>query len=98
MLDTLYWDLPRLFAEMKIALGKGALDRGELEGIGVDTWGVDFGLIGRGDTLLGNPVHYRDHEQMGCSMLLLNDATRNAFMRLPAYNSCRSIRFTSFWP
>src|SRR5262245_1978020 len=59
MLDTLYWDLPRLFEEIKIALRKGAAG-GELDGVGVDTWGVDFGLIGRGDTLLGNPVHYRD--------------------------------------
>ena len=60
MLDTLYWDLPRLFEEIKTALGKGASRGGELDGVGIDTWGVDFGLIGRGDTLLGNPVHYRD--------------------------------------
>jgi rhamnulokinase len=60
MLDTLYWDLPRLFEEIKTALGKGALCGGGLDGVGIDTWGVDFGLIGRGDTLLGNPVHYRD--------------------------------------
>jgi rhamnulokinase len=60
MLDTLYWDLPRLFDEMKTAIGKSAAVKGSLDGIGVDTWGVDFGLVGRNDTLLGNPVHYRD--------------------------------------
>ena len=60
MLDTLYWDLPRLFEEIKTALGKAAAPGTELDGVGVDTWGVDFGLVGRGDTLLGNPVHYRD--------------------------------------
>jgi rhamnulokinase len=60
MLDTIYWDLPRLFEEVKASLRKAACGGGELDGAGVDTWGVDFGLIGRGDTLLGNPVHYRD--------------------------------------
>ncbi|QEH31566.1 Rhamnulokinase [Aquisphaera giovannonii] len=62
LLDTLHWDLPRLFDDMKAAIRKAAtLSPGAtLDGIGVDTWGVDFGLIGRGDTLLGNPVHYRD--------------------------------------
>ncbi len=75
MLDTLYWDLPRLFEEIKIALRKGAAGGGELDGIGVDTWGVDFGLIGRGDTLLGNPVHYRDARTDG-----MLDA---AFRRVP---------------
>jgi rhamnulokinase len=65
MLDTLYWDLPRLFEEIKVSLGKGALHSGELNGVGIDTWGVDFGLIGRGDTLLGNPVHYRDARTNG---------------------------------
>ncbi|APW61745.1 rhamnulokinase [Paludisphaera borealis] len=65
MLDTLYWDLPRLFDEMKTAIGKTAAVKGSLDGIGVDTWGVDFGLVGRNDTLLGNPVHYRDARTEG---------------------------------
>jgi len=65
MLDTLYWDLPRLFDEIKTAMRKGAMHYGELDGVGVDTWGVDFGLIGRGDTLLGNPVNYRDARTNG---------------------------------
>ncbi|WP_435008598.1 rhamnulokinase [Tundrisphaera lichenicola] len=60
MLDTLHWDVPRLFDEMKQALRKSAAGHPDLEGVGVDTWGVDFGLVGRGETLLGNPVHYRD--------------------------------------
>jgi rhamnulokinase len=65
MLDTLYWDLPRLFDEVKTALRKGTAAGGELDGVGVDTWGVDFGLIGRGKTMLGNPVHYRDARTSG---------------------------------
>jgi rhamnulokinase len=60
LMDTLYWDLPRLWEEFKTALGKATRCGGELSGIGVDTWGVDFGLLGRGETLLSNPVHYRD--------------------------------------
>src|SRR5438874_10639687 len=65
MLDTLHWDLPRLFEEAKAALHKAAAIRPGLDGVGVDTWGVDFGLVGRGDVLLGNPVHYRDARTAG---------------------------------
>lgn len=65
LLDTLHWDLPRLFDEIKTALRKTSAGGAQLDGIGVDTWGVDFGLIGRGDTLLGNPVHYRDARTEG---------------------------------
>ena len=60
LLDTLYWNLPGLFDAVKTALRKTAASGSALDGIGVDTWGVDFGLVGRGDVLLGNPVHYRD--------------------------------------
>ncbi len=60
MRGTLYWDLPRLFHEAKHAIRKAGLTTRELDGVGVDTWGVDFGLIARDDVPLGNPVHYRD--------------------------------------
>jgi len=57
---TLHWDFPFLFAEVLAALRAGA-DKGvKISGIGVDTWGVDFGLLGDDGGLLGNPVHYRD--------------------------------------
>ena len=65
MLETLHWDLPRLFEEIKTALRKAGAAGPGLDGVGVDTWGVDFGLVGRGDTLLGNPVHYRDARTEG---------------------------------
>ncbi len=65
LLDTLHWDFLRLWDEVKIALRKAGVASPNLDGIGVDTWGVDFGLIGKGDTLLGNPVNYRDSRTDG---------------------------------
>lgn len=43
----------------------GKLYQGRVASVGVDTWGVDFGLLGRGDELLGNPYHYRDRRTVG---------------------------------
>ena len=57
----LHWDL--LAQWMHVVRGLRAAKvaaPGEIASVGVDTWGVDFGLLGRGDCLLGNPVHYRD--------------------------------------
>ena len=66
VLNSLHWDVLRLFSEMKKALGLAASEAGgRLAGVGVDTWGVDFGLLGRGDVLLGNPYHYRDERTAG---------------------------------
>ncbi len=58
--DTLYWDFFRLFQEMRTGLAKAVRDGGAPASIGIDTWGVDFGLLDRDGRLLGNPVHYRD--------------------------------------
>jgi rhamnulokinase len=59
-LDALHWDVLRLYEEMVTALRKAAAQYGSVASIGVDTWGVDFALLGRGGVLLGNPRHYRD--------------------------------------
>jgi rhamnulokinase len=57
----LYWDLLRQWENIQQGLRAASGKYGErIKSIGVDTWGVDFGLLGRGDELLGNPLHYRD--------------------------------------
>ena len=57
---TFTWDFLRLFFEMKQGLRKSFALHGDIDSVGVDTWGVDFGLLGKNGELLGNPVHYRD--------------------------------------
>jgi rhamnulokinase len=58
--DRLHWDVLRFYGEMLTCLRKCAADFGGIDALGIDTWGVDFALLGRGDVLLGNPRHYRD--------------------------------------
>ncbi len=63
---TLYWDVLRLWADIQQGLAAGAqLSEGPIVSVGVDTWGVDFGLLGSDGQLLGNPVHYRDERTRG---------------------------------
>jgi rhamnulokinase len=60
----LHWDLLRLWHEIKAGIARAAIGP-EGASIGVDTWGVDFGLIDRAGRLLGNPYHYRDQRTNG---------------------------------
>jgi rhamnulokinase len=63
---TLRWDFTRLLSEIKTGIGKAAKAAGgKVGGIGVDTWGVDFGLLGDDGKLLENPYHYRDSRTNG---------------------------------
>ncbi|MCK9251849.1 MAG: rhamnulokinase [Eubacteriales bacterium] len=62
--DTLHWDVLRLFHEIKQGLIK-AKGFGPIDSFGIDTWGVDFGLLDRDGRLLENPVHYRDTRTQG---------------------------------
>lgn len=60
---TMYWDVLRLFHEIKQSLVKAKPY--DVDSVAVDTWGVDFGLLDKDGKLLENPVHYRDSRTTG---------------------------------
>lgn len=60
----LCWDIDALFREVCISL-RLAAKAGGVDAIGIDTWGVDFGLLGADGRLLDAPVHYRDTRTVG---------------------------------
>jgi rhamnulokinase len=62
----LYWDLLAQWTHVKNGLRAAGCHAGTKPiSVGVDTWGVDFGLLGRGDELLANPICYRDAQTSG---------------------------------
>ena len=65
---ALQWDVLRLYADVL----DGIRAAGRVDSMGIDTWGVDFGLLDRAGRLLGNPVHYRDRRTEG----MLDEAIR----------------------
>lgn len=63
--NTLRWDFTYLFKELKKGIKKATQKYSDIVALGVDTWGVDFGLIGRDGKLLADPVCYRDKRTAG---------------------------------
>ena len=61
MNGTLYWDIPRLFHEMKQGLKKVALRKDvSIQSMGIDTWGVDGAWFDENGQMINLPIHYRD--------------------------------------
>lgn len=88
---NMHWDVLRLFSEMTEALILYVQKYGKvLNGVGIDTWGVDFALLAKDGSLLGNPHHYRDPRTDGmvekaCDLVgrkAIFDATGIQFMQL----------------
>ncbi|MDX6293610.1 MAG: rhamnulokinase [Kribbellaceae bacterium] len=59
--NTLHWDVLGLYRQLLVGLSRG----GPVDGIGIDSWAVDYGLLDGDGALLGNPVHYRDARTEG---------------------------------
>jgi rhamnulokinase len=89
-LDTLHWDVLRLYSEMVQTLRLCAGKVGPLDSLGVATWGVDFALLGRDGGLLGNPRHYRDPHTEG--------VMESAFARVgkPTVFAATGVQFMRF--
>ncbi len=54
------WDILRIFYEIKQSLTKTVIDGDNVTSVGIDTWGVDYGMIDKNGRLMANPTHYRD--------------------------------------
>lgn len=61
---TLYWDIEDLFKQIKMGIQK-ATEEYSVDSLGVDTWGVDFGLLDIEGNLIKKPVNYRDKRTRG---------------------------------
>lgn len=76
---NLYWDILQLFNQIKKGLKKVSQKTGnDLQSVGVDTWGVDYGLLDQNDQLLSNPYHYRDQRTEGLMEEVIQKAGREA--------------------
>jgi rhamnulokinase len=63
---TIYWDVLALYHHLLLGMHSYVERFGPaVDGIGIDTWGVDFGLLDAEGKLLQNPVHHRDHRTDG---------------------------------
>lgn len=64
--ERLHWNILSLWTQIQTGLRAAAAKYEQrIASVGVDTWGVDFGLLGPGDELLSNPYCYRDSRTVG---------------------------------
>src|SRR5678815_5468487 len=76
--NALYWDILRLWHEVRHGIDVASRERGlTLDGIGVDTWGVDYALLGADGLMADAPRHYRDARTNGVMEALFQVVPRN---------------------
>lgn len=86
----LFWDVLDLWREVLAGLRRARQMAGALDSVGVDTWGVDYGLVDAQGLLVGLPYHYRDGRAAG-----MTDALADSIGREAIYNTT-GIQFLPF--
>ncbi len=74
----LHWNLYALLEEVKKSMRLAGSEGPAPESVGVDTWGVDFGLLARDGSILGLPFCYRDRRTEGAMAAYLKLVPREA--------------------
>ncbi|HLW77058.1 MAG TPA: rhamnulokinase family protein [Bryobacteraceae bacterium] len=77
--DSLRWDVASLWSEVRTALSSSALP--PIASLGVDAWGVDYGLIDEAGELLENPYHHRDARNLSAMPAALELLSRDEIYR-----------------
>src|SRR5687767_828840 len=91
--DGWHWDLAGLFEEVLAGL-RDAVARTRLDGIAVDTWGVDYGLLDADGNLIDEPFSYRDERTL--PMVAVAEARLSAD-RLYAITGCQSAPINTLY-
>ncbi len=95
LLGSWRWNVFRLYEEMIRALKRCSVDSSVLpSSMGVDTWGVDFGLLGSDGSLLGLPYAYRDARTQGIMEKVFARFPRD---RVYALTGIQFLRFNSLF-
>lgn len=94
--NHIYWDFPRLFHELKTGLVKAKNKGFNVQSIGIDSWGVDYGLIDEDGELMANPIHYRDARAQEGLDILLSRIDKNTLkmrtgMNCDSYNTINQL-------
>ena len=92
---VLYWDIVRMMFEIKRSISL-ALAKGGFDAIGIDTWGVDFGLLDRRGNLMQNPVHYRDPHTVGVPEQVFKIIPKEEITKKLGFSSCASTPCTNY--
>ncbi len=74
--DHFHWNILSLFEHLKAGLVAAKNEGVEITSIGIDTWGVDFAMIGKDGALLGAPYAYRDPHTVGAPDEFFNIISR----------------------
>ncbi len=80
--DGLHWNILGIWKEILDGIASTTEQvGGQLAGIGLDTWGVDFALLDAHEHLIGNPYHYRDDRTDGMMAKAFETAPRTEIFR-----------------
>jgi len=79
---ALYWDILRLYSELKMGLQYSVKKYKNIISMGLDTWGADFGFIDKNGKLISNPVHYRDEKRSNDANKLYKIISREELFKL----------------
>lgn len=95
MAGNLYWNLPGLWTHVQEGLRAATAKYAKsLISVGVDTWGVDYAFLARGDTLLGNPYCYRDSRTDGAMEKAFETVSRDTIF---AHSGLQFMQFNTLY-
>lgn len=70
--DTLVWDHEKLWNHILAGIAKCKELNKIPKSVGIDTWGVDFVLLDKDETLIGDAVGYRDSRTKGMDAVVFD--------------------------